>query len=88
MRFRRSHRYVAMRVGTVRMIPYVRPGDPSLGDHIRKPAGKHAAVLLANHGPVVSAKDLEERGVRVRGAGRNREAGADAARPRGAPVDD
>jgi 3-dehydro-4-phosphotetronate decarboxylase len=51
--------YVVMRVGTVRMIPYVRPGDPSLGDHIRKLGGKHAAVLLANHGPVVSAKDLE-----------------------------
>src|SRR5206468_3905822 len=34
-------------------------GDPKLGDAIRGLAGKHSAVLLANHGPVVSGATLE-----------------------------
>lgn len=50
--------YVVMRVGRVVMLPYVRPGDPRTGDMIRALNGEHAAVLLANHGPVVSGKDL------------------------------
>lgn len=50
--------YVVMRVGTVKMTPYVRPGDPKSGDLIRALGGSHAAVLLANHGPVVSGKTL------------------------------
>lgn len=50
--------YVVMRVGKVKLIPYVRPGDPALGDRIRDLVGRHAAVLLANHGPVVAARDL------------------------------
>jgi ribulose-5-phosphate 4-epimerase/fuculose-1-phosphate aldolase len=51
--------YVVMRVGRVRLLPYVRPGDPSSGDLIRELKGEYAAVLLANHGPVVAAKDLQ-----------------------------
>jgi len=47
-----------MRVGTVKLVPYIIPGDPRMGDHIRELEGKYAAVLLANHGPVVSGKDL------------------------------
>ena len=35
------------------------PGDPAMGDAIKGLAGKRSAVLLANHGPVVSGKDLE-----------------------------
>jgi ribulose-5-phosphate 4-epimerase/fuculose-1-phosphate aldolase len=50
--------YVVMRVGKVKLIPYLRPGDPALGDRIRDLGGQCAAVLLANHGPVVAAKDL------------------------------
>ena len=50
--------YVVMRVGTVKLVPYVKPGDPKSGDLIRDLNGKYAAVLLANHGPVVSGKDL------------------------------
>ncbi|MDF2812147.1 MAG: L-fuculose-phosphate aldolase, partial [Microvirga sp.] len=50
--------YVVMRVGQVRLLPYVRPGEPAMGEMIRGLEGKHAAVLLANHGPVVTAKDL------------------------------
>jgi ribulose-5-phosphate 4-epimerase/fuculose-1-phosphate aldolase len=50
--------YVVMRVGRVKLIPYVRPGDPRMGDMIRALGGKYAAVLLANHGPVVAGPDL------------------------------
>lgn len=51
--------YVVMRVGRVKLLPYVRPGDARLGDMIRELQGRHAAVLLANHGPVVAARDIE-----------------------------
>lgn len=50
--------YVVMRVGQVRLVPYVRPGDEKAGDLIRDLDGKYAAVLLANHGPVVTGKDI------------------------------
>jgi len=50
--------YVVMRVGQVRLLPYARPGDAQAGDLIRALEGRHAAVLLANHGPVVAGKDL------------------------------
>ena len=51
--------YFVMRVGRLPLIPYFRPGDKSLAQEISKLAPGHAAVLLANHGPVVSGKDLE-----------------------------
>lgn len=50
--------YVVMRVGRVKLLPYVRPGDPAMGEMIRALQGRAAAVLLANHGPVVSGADL------------------------------
>jgi ribulose-5-phosphate 4-epimerase/fuculose-1-phosphate aldolase len=51
--------YFVMRVGKLPLIPYFRPGDKALAMEIAKHAGKHAAVLLANHGPVVSGNDLD-----------------------------
>jgi len=51
--------YFVMKVGQLPLVPYHRPGDPRLGDAIRRLAGKHSSVLLANHGPVVSGKTLE-----------------------------
>jgi 3-dehydro-4-phosphotetronate decarboxylase len=51
--------YFVMRVGQLPLIPYFRPGDKALAAEISKHAAKHAAVLLANHGPVVSGKELE-----------------------------
>lgn len=50
--------YSVMRLGKVKLLPYFRPGDPKMGDAVRGLAGKRSAVLLANHGPVVAAKDL------------------------------
>ena len=46
--------YYVMKIGRLPLIPYFRPGDPALGEAVRGLAGKHCAVLLANHGPVVS----------------------------------
>ena len=51
--------YSIMRLGKVKLLPYFRPGDPAMGDAVRGLAGKRSAVLLANHGPVVAAQDLE-----------------------------
>jgi len=51
--------YFVMRVGKLPLIPYFRPGDKALATEIAKHATQHAAVLLANHGPVVSGKELD-----------------------------
>ena len=50
--------YYVMRVGDTALLPYFRPGDPEMANAIRGLAGKHAAVLLANHGPVVAGASL------------------------------
>jgi 3-dehydro-4-phosphotetronate decarboxylase len=51
--------YYVMRVGHLPLIPYFRPGDLALAEAVRGFAGKHHAVLLANHGPVVAGADLD-----------------------------
>jgi ribulose-5-phosphate 4-epimerase/fuculose-1-phosphate aldolase len=51
--------YFVMKIGRLPLVAYHRPGDPRLGDAIRGLAGRHCAVLLANHGPVVSGTSLE-----------------------------
>jgi ribulose-5-phosphate 4-epimerase/fuculose-1-phosphate aldolase len=50
--------YYVMRVGRLPLVPYYPPGDTSLADAVGKLAGKHHAVLLANHGPVVAGTSL------------------------------
>jgi 3-dehydro-4-phosphotetronate decarboxylase len=52
--------YYMMRIGRLPLIPYYRPGDRKLADAVREQAEKHNAVLLANHGPVVAGKSLED----------------------------
>ena len=51
--------YFVMKVGRLPLIPYYRPGDAALADAIRELARTHSALLLANHGPIVSAATLE-----------------------------
>jgi len=51
--------YYVMRVGRLPLVPYHVPGDTRLGEAVRGLAGRHSAVLLANHGPVVAGKSLE-----------------------------
>jgi ribulose-5-phosphate 4-epimerase/fuculose-1-phosphate aldolase len=51
--------YYVMRVGRLPLVPYFRPGDLALAEAVRGFAGKHRAVLLANHGPVVAGSSLD-----------------------------
>src|SRR5216684_1726141 len=51
--------YYVMRVGRLPLVPYYRPGDMALAEAVRGLAGKHHAVLLANHGPVVAGASLD-----------------------------
>ena len=51
--------YGIMKLGRVKLLPFFLPGDPAMGDAVRGLAGKRAAVMLANHGPVVAGKDIE-----------------------------
>lgn len=50
--------YYVMRVGSLPLVPFYRPGDPALGEAIREYASGHHAMLLANHGPVVAGSSL------------------------------
>jgi len=51
--------YAVMQLGRVRLLPYFRPGDAAMGDAVRGLQGRRAAVMLANHGPVVAGKTPE-----------------------------
>jgi ribulose-5-phosphate 4-epimerase/fuculose-1-phosphate aldolase len=50
--------YFIMRVGRLPLVPYFPPGDEALAKAVEKLAGRHHAVLLANHGPVVAGSSL------------------------------
>jgi 3-dehydro-4-phosphotetronate decarboxylase len=50
--------YYVMRIGRLPLVPFFRPGDAKLADAVRGFAGRHHALLLANHGPVVAGSSL------------------------------
>lgn len=50
--------YYVMRIGSLPLVPYFAPGDLALARAVRGFAGRHHAVLLANHGPVVAGSSL------------------------------
>ena len=50
--------YYVMRVGQLPLVPYHPPGDEGLALAVEKLATNNHAVLLANHGPVVSGISL------------------------------
>lgn len=50
--------YAVMQVGKLALAPYYAPGDAALADAVRRLAGNHHAILLANHGPVVAGTSL------------------------------
>jgi 3-dehydro-4-phosphotetronate decarboxylase len=53
--------YFVMRVGRhMPIVRYYRPGDPAMEPAIQAGAQDARAVLLANHGPVVSGKTLTD----------------------------
>lgn len=51
--------YYVMKIGNLVLLPYFAPGDMTLANAVKEVAGKHHAILLANHGPIVAGKDLE-----------------------------
>ena len=51
--------YYVMRVGRLPLVPYYPPGDAALAQAVGAAAADAHALLLANHGMVVSAHDLE-----------------------------
>ena len=50
--------YYLMRIGSLPLVPYFAPGDMQLAQAVRAFAGRHHALLLANHGPVVAGTSL------------------------------
>lgn len=52
--------YHVMKVGPLPLVPYYPPGDMRLADAVAEQAERSRAMLLANHGPVVSAKSLDD----------------------------
>lgn len=51
--------YFAMRVPTLRVLPYIAPGDTAAAEIVESAAVTSGALLLRNHGPVVAAGDLD-----------------------------
>lgn len=51
--------YYAMRVGRMRALPYVAPGDPAGAATVEEAAHATHALLLRNHGPIVSGRDVD-----------------------------
>jgi ribulose-5-phosphate 4-epimerase/fuculose-1-phosphate aldolase len=51
--------YYVMKIGKLALLPYYPPGDLTLANAVREVAGRHHAILLANHGPIVAGRDLE-----------------------------
>ncbi|MCW2106619.1 aldolase [Rahnella aquatilis] len=52
--------YYVMRVGKLPVVPYIRPGSPDIAVHVEKLAKEHNSILLANHGPIISGKNIRE----------------------------
>jgi ribulose-5-phosphate 4-epimerase/fuculose-1-phosphate aldolase len=51
--------YYVMRVGTLPLVRYHRPGSDGLAVDVRARAKGHSAVLLAHHGPAVWNRSLD-----------------------------
>lgn len=51
--------YFVMRVGQTPLIPFRVPGDPELGRLVLEPGFRFHAALLANHGQIVSAENMD-----------------------------
>lgn len=51
--------YVVMKIGTVQVLPYARPGSDLLEPRIAELARTCPGVLLGNHGPIVAGGTLQ-----------------------------
>ena len=52
--------YFVMRVGRLPLVPYFPPGDEELADAVGQAVKASRGALLANHGPVIGASDLDQ----------------------------
>lgn len=52
--------YYVMKVAPLPLLPYFKPGSPEIAAALTKKAASADCFLLANHGPVVTGKTLEE----------------------------
>ncbi len=52
--------YLNMKVGTIGLVPYAKPGSEELFAHFRRAVDKSDAFLLAQHGPVVGGESLAD----------------------------
>lgn len=52
--------YYVMKVAPLPLVPYCKPGSPELVAAIAAKAHEAKCLLLANHGPIVTGKTLEE----------------------------
>lgn len=50
--------YLRMKVGSIGLVPYFKPGSEELFSAFRERVEKSDAFLLANHGPIVPGKDV------------------------------
>lgn len=57
--------YYLMRVGRTALLPYFRPGDPEMATALSGLKGVYSAILLANHGPVVAGRSLDDAGYAI-----------------------
>jgi ribulose-5-phosphate 4-epimerase/fuculose-1-phosphate aldolase len=51
--------YLTMRLGPIACAPYFSPGDEALAQAVGRLAKQHPGVIMANHGPIVSAPTVE-----------------------------
>jgi len=52
--------YYVMKVAPLPLLPYFRPGSPEIAEALTQHSSGASCFLLANHGPVVTGKTLEE----------------------------
>lgn len=52
--------YFVMKIGRLPLVPYHRPGAPDLAEIVGEVAVRHRALLLSNHGSVVSGPSLAD----------------------------
>lgn len=52
--------YLSMRLGPIALAPYFAPGNDDLAAAVGELASNHPGIIMANHGPIVSAPDVEK----------------------------
>lgn len=52
--------YFVMRLGTVGVVPYFRPGDAALAEAVEHAAARQHGLILAHHGLIVGGRDLPD----------------------------